>query len=629
MMLKSSPPRNRPVLLVVSILVVIGLQFATVRFMFASSTRVEHRQGTSAPVIVSVPIKEATVGQEYSYQVVTEGRPAPTFQLSAAPVGMTIGANSGTIYWIPEAAGSFDVVVLATNSTGTTSQSFQVRVTKATNLSLCPADMIAYWQQEEIGGSKVFSDIYGGHHATCEGENCPVVASGQVGEAQYFDGNSSVSVIDKQVFDWGHTASFGLELWVNTQQLCNGNAVFLGRYRGGSASWWLGCGKDGHAHFFLRDSDDKAYSIISESAINNGAWHHIVAGRSFEDAKNYLYVDSQLEASIPTTYTGSFANSDELRIGYYANNYFFVGMLDEIAIYDRMLKSSEVLQHYQDGLTGLGYCSSLSEVVAPQITSSPVMHSVVDQAYRYDVDATGNPAPTYQLVTSPLGMTINSVTGVIQWVSTSIGTFDVTVEARNVGGDVSQSFSISVTGTAVAPEITSSPVVTGVVGQEYRYNVTATGNPEPTIQLIGAQPEGMLVSAATKSIRWIPGKAGTYPITVQATNSAGSVDQSFTISVTEPLRMPMITSTPVTVATIKQPYNYEVEASGYPTPTFQLEDEPSGMTIDADTGLITWMPETTGNYSVKVQAINSVGSISQDFVLQVRSSLWLPNINRD
>jgi hypothetical protein len=60
-----------------------------------------------------------------------------------------------------------------------------------------------------------------------------------------------------------------------------------------------------------------------------------------------------------------------------------------------------------------------------------------------------------------------------------------------------------------------------------------------------------------------------------------------------------------------------------------LVDEPAGMTIDADTGLISWMPETAGNYSVQVEAKNSAGTIDQNFTLQVKAYLWLPAVARD
>ncbi|MHC4397299.1 MAG: putative Ig domain-containing protein, partial [Planctomycetota bacterium] len=58
---------------------------------------------------------------------------------------------------------------------------------------------------------------------------------------------------------------------------------------------------------------------------------------------------------------------------------------------------------------------SYSTGVVPAITSTTVTAATVNQAYSYDVDATGIPAPTYALTVSPAGMTINATTGVISW----------------------------------------------------------------------------------------------------------------------------------------------------------------------------------------------------------------------
>jgi lysophospholipase L1-like esterase len=81
---------------------------------------------------------------------------------------------------------------------------------------------------------------------------------------------------------------------------------------------------------------------------------------------------------------------------------------------------------------------------APLITSSPLTTTTVGNLYTYDVDASGSPAPTYSLTTSPANMTIDSSTGLIQWTPTSTGTFEVIVEAANAFGSDSQSFTLQV-----------------------------------------------------------------------------------------------------------------------------------------------------------------------------------------
>jgi hypothetical protein len=69
-----------------------------------------------------------------------------------------------------------------------------------------------------------------------------------------------------------------------------------------------------------------------------------------------------------------------------------------------------------------------------------------------------------------------------------------------------------------------------------------------------------------------------------------------TVTVVQPNRPPVITSTPNTAATVGQPYSYAVQATD-PDPgdtlTFSLTTVPAGMTINATTGLIQWTPVAT------------------------------------
>jgi hypothetical protein len=571
-----------------------------------------------APTITSIAVTAVTLGNVYTYEVKASGTPAPTFQLTAAPPGMTINASTGVITWTPSVSGSYDVTVLATNSSGTASQSFTVRSTKAVNLNLCAAEIAAYWPLEEVTGSKVFSDIISENHAACLDEECPVVSNGIVGEAQYFDGNKGLVVPMSPDFSWGRTSSFSVELWVNTKQLCTSNAVFIGKAQGGGsrAAWWLGCTTSGKASFYLRDSDTNTKRINSIRSINDGKWHHILAGRDAATEQNFLYLNGQLEDSTTIEFTGGLTNPSSLGIGYFMESYHFVGFLDEVAVYNRMLTQSEVQQHYQSGLGGSGYCAAPTDSSAPMITSNAVTVAVVDQPYVYSVVATGIPVPTFELTQKPDGMGINATSGAISWIPGASGVYEVTVRATNSHGSNSQTFSITVTETAEAPVITSAPVITAVTGQQYTYQVTATGNPAPTFKL-KEEPSGMTINANTGLITWIPSEAGSYDVMVEASNSAGPAIQSFTITVAQAEREPMITSTPIAKAILNEPYSYQVEATGYPAPILKLEVAPAGMTMDPATGLITWTPTAPGSFAVIVEAGNSAGVINQSFTIDV------------
>ena len=172
----------------------------------------------------------------------------------------------------------------------------------------------------------------------------------------------------------------------------------------------------------------------------------------------------------------------------------------------------------------------------PVITSSPVTSGIVGQLYSYDVNATGNPSPTFSLINNPpSGMSINPTTGLIQWTPPSIGSFNVSVKAANgVNPDATQSFSINVTQPTqnTPPVITSSPVTLGIVGQLYSYDVNATGNPTPTFSLINNPPSGMSINPTTGLIQWTPPSIGSFNVSVKAANGVNpDATQSFVILV--------------------------------------------------------------------------------------------------
>jgi|GEM_PF-1764069 len=78
---------------------------------------------------------------------------------------------------------------------------------------------------------------------------------------------------------------------------------------------------------------------------------------------------------------------------------------------------------------------------------------------------------------------------------------------------------------------------------------------------------------------------------------------------------PTITSTAPTSTLTGSTYTYQVVATGNPQPSYALTTAPSGMSIDAATGLITWTPTVpqAGLNNVTVRATNVAGFVDQSF----------------
>ncbi len=249
--------------------------------------------------------------------------------------------------------------------------------------------------------------------------------------------------------------------------------------------------------------------------------------------------------------------------------------------------------------------------LAPAFTSEPVTTAVSGQPYSYDVDAVGPPPPTYTLaLTSPSGMTIDENTGLINWTAGSPGNYDVSVIAQNSDGANTQDYVLTV---GTAPLIASTPITDAVAGQPYAYDVDAAGSPVPTYTLT-TYPAGMTINETTGEIAWTPAAAGDFDVVVDAVNVIGTDTQTYTISVAS---VPVITSVAATEAVSGTLYYYPVQATGMPAPTFSLPVRPTGMRINVNTGLISWMPSGGGDFNVVVSATNTVGFDTQSYTLHV------------
>jgi parallel beta-helix repeat protein len=286
----------------------------------------------------------------------------------------------------------------------------------------------------------------------------------------------------------------------------------------------------------------------------------------------------------------------------------------------------------------------------PMITSTPVTTGTQGVTYYYlvtadDADIVYGDYLTFSLDVAPAGMSIDSVTGLIDWIPASdqIGLNWVVVHVEDSTGEfVTQMFSITVANVNDAPSITSSPVTTATQDAAYEYDVTAGDADLPygdflTFSLTTA-PAGMAIDSATGVITWTPawGQIGLNAVVVKVTDSLGlSATQSFSVDVANVNDPPMITSTPVTTGKEGSAYYYLVTASDKDTAygdtlTFSLVSAPTGMAIDGVTGEITWTPASNqvGVQMVTVRVTDSgSATATQTYSIMVENTPNAPMID--
>lgn len=104
-------------------------------------------------------------------------------------------------------------------------------------------------------------------------------------------------------------------------------------------------------------------------------------------------------------------------------------------------------------------------------------------------------------------------------------------------------------------------------------------------------------------------------VTPFSSTEAGPVYVSNDLTIVPTL--PVITSIAQVAAIVDKPYSYQLTATGGPVPTFSVTSGPAGMTVDANSGLVSWTPSTSGTFSVTLTATNSEGSDDQSFDIEV------------
>lgn len=178
--------------------------------------------------------------------------------------------------------------------------------------------------------------------------------------------------------------------------------------------------------------------------------------------------------------------------------------------------------------------------LAPEITSLPSANTiaVVGGAYSFTVGASdpNGDLLSYALTAAPAGMSINAATGAISWTPTAdqLGAQAATVRVSDPGGlAATQSFSITVVATNVAPTITSSPEPNATVGAVYSTRITAEDSDPLSYRLMRA-PAGMSIELTSGFVVWTPtsAQAGVQSVTVRVTDAGGLfAEQSFDIAV--------------------------------------------------------------------------------------------------
>jgi len=248
--------------------------------------------------------------------------------------------------------------------------------------------------------------------------------------------------------------------------------------------------------------------------------------------------------------------------------------------------------------------------IAPSVVTSALSIARQNQSYSATLMAMGGRAPYtwYFFGNRPTGLTLDSNTGMISGIPTTIGwsTFTIQVEDSDAQSSYrSLNFTVIQPGLAVATSSLPSITQNGT----YDANLSATGGTPPYTWSVvsGTLPVGLSL-ASSGHISGTPTSAGTSNFTIQASDSASQTAikaLSITINPT-----PVVTTNSLPDAAVNSFYNGTLTASqGTPPYTWSIISGslPSGMAFFGTNtaSQIQGSPNTAGTSEFTVQVSDS------------------------
>jgi RHS repeat-associated protein len=272
---------------------------------------------------------------------------------------------------------------------------------------------------------------------------------------------------------------------------------------------------------------------------------------------------------------------------------------------------------------------------APIITSVPPDAAIVGVTYYYQAfaqDADGGPFE-FSLAAAPANMSVDPATGLISWTpdASQLGVAAVMLHVTDSSGLMAeQTFVLTVTSAATdhVPNITSISRTTASLAYPYYCRVQASDPDADRLTFaLSVAPAGMSIHAATGMVKWTPAsdQLGPSTVTVTVADGRGGVDtQTFVITVTSQMtnQTPRFTSTPphAIAGDALFAYSAQVFDPDGDAVEFLLDESPSGMSIDPESGAVRWQLASSvrGDFPVTIRALDSLGGEAvQSFVLSV------------
>jgi Concanavalin A-like lectin/glucanases superfamily/IPTL-CTERM motif len=219
---------------------------------------------------------------------------------------------------------------------------------------------VAYYRFEETSGTTADDTTANANSGTyTNGVLLDQASAAKLGRAARFDG-----IDDFVNTPRGIATSFTLEMWINTTaasltgtQAYEGNGLLWSDV-GGPGNDFAMAMLNGGLSFFTGNPDA---TVTGANAINDGAWHHLVATRT-QGGLVEIFVDGVSRGTTTTNNNALTGNPSIMIGGNTLDGRYFSGLIDEVAYYPTVLSGTRIAAHFLAGSSsGVTAVPTLSE----------------------------------------------------------------------------------------------------------------------------------------------------------------------------------------------------------------------------------------------------------------------------
>src|SRR3989338_4160095 len=222
------------------------------------------------------------------------------------------------------------------------------------NLSL----LMRFDKDSYYGENSTFAYDFSGNGNNGIVNNVTWTSSGKYGGAFHFKGcwtcveNITIKDNPKLNPEFG---DFSVEAWFKSTTMAHQNILVKGPDGGGG--WRLGIGvvsagdPNGQIEVYLGGQTKNRFDAGITAGFN-GNWHHIAFVISNRNGNNlnlsYYFDGNFIKSEVVTLVNQNITSNDRLFMGSEQQKRLFVGDLDNIMVYKRVLSADEILAHYQN-----------------------------------------------------------------------------------------------------------------------------------------------------------------------------------------------------------------------------------------------------------------------------------------